>query len=91
MRTKHAPLRALEEITLLITSLNSDGLNKLIPIIKSHRNTLASMKKTQLSVGDRVSFGEHMGVIDKINRTRVSCTTDSGVGYNVPISMIEIL
>jgi hypothetical protein len=81
----------LEEITGLITSLDSDGLNKLIPIIKSHRNTLASMKKTQLSVGDRVSFGEHMGVIDKINRTRVACTTDSGVGYNVPISMIEIL
>ena len=48
----------LEEITGLITSLDSDGLNKLIPIIKSHRNTLASMKKTQLSIGDRVSLLE---------------------------------
>jgi len=81
----------IEEITSLITSLDNDGLNKIIPIIKSHRNTLASMKKTQLSVGDKVSFGEHKGVIDKINRTRVACTTDNGVGYNVPITMINMI
>ena len=49
------------------------------------------MKKSQLSVGTRVRFGEHKGVIDKINRTRVACTTDNGVGYNVPISMINVI
>ena len=84
-------MKTLEELASLITSLDNEGLNKIIPIIKSHRNTLASMKKSQLSVGTRVRFGEHKGVIDKINRTRVACTTDNGVRYNVPISIIDII
>ncbi len=84
-------MKTLEEIASLITSLDNEGLNKIIPIIKSHRNTLASMKKSRLSVGTRVRFGGHRGVIDKINRTRVTCTTDKGVGYNVPISMINVI
>ena len=81
----------IDKIAKLIGTLDNDGLNKIIPIFKQHRKTLAMATKMDLRVGMKVSWGAMgHGVIDKINRTKCVCTRNDGQKWTIPMTMLRI-
>ena len=80
----------IDKIAKLIGTLDNDGLNKIIPIFKHHRKTLALATKLDLRVGMKVHWGAMgHGVVNKINRTRCVCTKDDGTRWTIPITMMR--
>ena len=81
----------IDKIAKLIATLDNDGLNKIIPIFKHHRKTLALATKMDLRVGTKVHWGAMgHGVVDKVNRTNAKCTRNDGTRWTIPITMLRI-
>ena len=80
----------IDTIAKLIGTLDNDGLNEIVAVVKNHRKKLAHATKMNLSVGMKVSWGAMgHGVVDKINRTRCVCTKDDGTRWTIPITMMR--
>ena len=80
----------IDTIAKLIGTLDNDGLNEIVAVVKNHREKLAHATKMNLSVGMKVSWGAMgHGVVDKINRTRCVCTKDDGTRWTIPITMMR--
>jgi hypothetical protein len=80
----------LTKIRKLMTTLDTESTNLLVPMIKEHRAFLNHLAKTKFKIGDKVSFKNHEGVIKKLNRTKAVCKTSEGL-WNVPMTMLEVL
>ena len=80
----------IDTIAKLIGTLDNDGLNEIVAVVKNHREKLAHATKMNLSVGMKVHWGAMgHGVVDKINRTRCVCTKDDGTRWTIPITMMR--
>ena len=80
----------IDTIAKLIGTLDNDGLNEIVTVVKNHRKKLAHATKINLSVGIKVHWGAMgHGVVDKINRTRCVCTKDDGTRWTIPITMMR--
>ena len=80
----------IDTIAKLIGTLDNDGLNEIVAVVKNHRKKLAHATKINLSVGMKVHWGAMgHGVVDKINRTRCVCTKDDGTRWTIPITMMR--
>jgi hypothetical protein len=80
----------IDTIAKLIGTLDNDGLNEIVAVVKNHRKKLAHATKMNLSVGMKVHWGAMgHGVVDKINRTRCVCTKDDGTRWTIPITMMR--
>ena len=81
----------IDTIAKLIGTLDNDGLNEIVTVVKNHRKKLAHATKMNLSVGMKVHWGAMgHGVVDKINRTKCICTKDDGTRWTIPITMMRI-
>ena len=84
-------MNTIDKIANLISTLDSDDLNKVVAVVKSHRKTLASATKLDLRVGMKVSWGAMgHGTVDKINRTKCVCTRNDGQKWTIPMTMLRI-
>ena len=82
--------KKIEKIAKLIGTLDNDGLNEIVAVVKNHREKLAHATKMNLKVGMKVHWGAMgHGVVDKINRTRCVCTKDDGTRWTIPITMMR--
>ena len=81
----------IDTIAKLIGTLDNDGLNEIVAVVKNHRKKLAHATKLNLKIGMEIWFAGHNGMIEKINRTRCVCR-DSNTDklWTVPITMIEV-
>ena len=80
----------IDTIAKLIGTLDNDGLNEIVAVVKNHRKKLAHATKMNLKVGMKVHWGAMgHGVVDKINRTRCVCTKDDGTRWTIPITMMR--
>ena len=80
----------IDTIAKLIGTLDNDGLNEIVAVVKNHREKLAHATKMNLKVGMKVHWGAMgHGVVDKINRTRCVCTKDDGTRWTIPITMMK--
>ncbi len=89
-----------EEIFELLNGLTYEELNDFNKAYNDYcirvRNDLTNMKKSELSVGDRVHFdykGRKFGTITKLKRTKALVkdeTIDSLQVWDVPIQMLVL-
>ena len=80
----------IDTIAKLIGTLDNDGLNEIVAVVKNHRKKLAHATKMNLKVGMKVHWGAMgHGVVDKINRTRCVCTRNDGTRWTIPITMMR--
>ena len=80
----------IDTIAKLIGTLDNDGLNEIVAVVKNHREKLAHATKMNLKVGMKVHWGAMgHGVVNKINRTRCVCTRDDGTRWTIPITMMR--
>ena len=71
---------------------DTDELNHLKKVIDMRRKSIASDLKAILKPGDRVKVDSTKipeGIVHKVNRTKAVILDDTGMGWDVPLTMIK--
>jgi hypothetical protein len=94
--------KVVVDIKTVLSGLNTEELleatNMVIALYKASRTMDSVVKKSILSVGQKVEWtgrkGHHTGRIAKINRTK-AVVTETGMGlpmtWTVPMSMLKVI
>ena len=81
-------IRRLSEIKARIENCSNEEINAVISMIKTQRQILAMNARSTFTVGQKVTFSNMTGHIEKIARTRAIVQVVNGPKYRVQMSTL---
>ena len=81
--------RPILEIQARIENCTNEDLNAVISMIKTQRQILAMNARSTFTVGQKVTFSNMTGHIEKIARTRAVVQVINGPRYRVQMSTMR--
>ena len=82
-------IRKLSEIKARIENCSNEEINAVIGMIKTQRQILAMNAGSTFTVGQKVTFSNMTGHIEKIARTRAVVQVVNGPRYRVQMSTMK--
>ena len=82
-------IRKLSEIKARIENCSNEEINAVISMIKTQRQILAMNAGSTFTVGQKVTFSNMTGHIEKIARTRAIVQVINGPRYRVTMSTLR--
>jgi hypothetical protein len=80
--------RRLNEIQARIENCTNEEINTVVGMIKNQRQILSMNAGRKFNVGQKVKFGSHTGIIEKIARTRAVVQVINGPKYRVTMTLL---
>ena len=82
-------IRRLSEIKARIENCSNEEINAVVSMIKTQRQILAMNAGRKFTVGQKVTFSNMTGHIEKIARTRAIVQVINGPRYRVQMSTMR--
>ncbi|MBC8435577.1 MAG: hypothetical protein H8D84_01190 [Proteobacteria bacterium] len=82
-------IRKLSEIKARIENCSNEEINAVVSMIKTQRQILAMNAGSQFTVGQKVTFSNMTGHIEKIARTRAIVQVVNGPRYRVQMATMR--
>ena len=81
--------RRISEIQARIENCTNEEINAVIGMIKNQRRILSMNAGSQFTIGQKVTFSNMIGHIEKIARTRAIVKVVNGPRYRVTMSTLR--
>ena len=82
-------IRKLSEIKARIENCSNEEINAVVGMIKTQRRILSMNAGSQFTIGQKVTFSNMTGHIEKIARTRAIVQVINGPRYRVTMSTLR--
>ena len=81
--------RRISEIQARIENCTNEEINTVVSMIKNQRQRLSANARSSFTVGQKVTFSNMTGHIEKIARTRAIVQVVNGPRYRVTMSTLR--